>query len=160
MSHASVVGYVYNPGITCGVLRPDDSAVCEIEDALRIAERSGDDIALSNAWQTLGVALVHRQTAAERDRGQEVLAEVSEVLRRPGYNLGELPAVNVYLARETARRGDRDEALALMRAASTICSPRDTCWRGAFQRPASWWRHHWILGLRVTWPKPRPRSSG
>ena len=117
MSYATVVGCVYFPGIPTGVLRPDDSAVREIEDALRIAERSGDDLALAFARMTLGVALVHRQTAAERDRGQKLLAEVSEVFLRRGYDLGELPIVNVYLARERARRGDRDDAIPLMRAA-------------------------------------------
>ena len=103
--------------IPYGVLRPDDSAVREIEDALRIAERSGDDLALALARMTLGLALVHRQTAAERDRGQKLLAEVSDVFLRRGHNLGELPIVNVYLARERARRGDRDDAIPLMRAA-------------------------------------------
>ena len=66
---------------------------------------------------TLGLALVHRQTDAERDRGQQLLAEVSEVFLRQGYLLGELPIVNVYSARERARRGDRDDAIPLMRAA-------------------------------------------
>ena len=60
MSYATVVTYVYFPGIPFGVLRPDDSAVREIEDALRIAERSGDDLALAIARLTLGLALVHR----------------------------------------------------------------------------------------------------
>jgi hypothetical protein len=113
MSYATVVTYVYFPGIPNGMLRPDDSAVREIEDALRISERSGDDLALAFARMTLGLALVHRQTAAERDRGQKLLAEVSEVL----YNLCDLPIVNVYSARERARRGDRDDAIPLMRAA-------------------------------------------
>ena len=36
---------------------------------------------------------------------------------RRGHDLCELPIVNVYLARERARRGDRDEAIQLMRAA-------------------------------------------
>jgi hypothetical protein len=36
---------------------------------------------------------------------------------RRGHNLGELPIVNVYLARERARRGNRDDAIPLMRAA-------------------------------------------
>ena len=67
---------------------------------------------------TPGVALVHRPMAAERDRGQQLLAEVSEVLLRRGYLLGELPIVNVYLARERARRGDCDEAIPLMRGAA------------------------------------------
>jgi hypothetical protein len=118
MSYAAVVAYVYLPGILNGVLGPDDLAVREIEDALRIAERSGDDLAVSNARMALGVALVHRQRAPERDRGQKLLAEVHAVFLRRGRNLFELPMVNVYLARERARRGDRDDAIPLMRAAA------------------------------------------
>jgi class 3 adenylate cyclase len=117
LSYAAVVGVVYNPGITLGVLRPDDRAVREIEDALRIAERSGDDLALSNARSTLGLALVHRPTAADRDRGQQLLAEVRDVFLRRGHNLYDLPIVEVYLARQRARRGDRDDAAPLMRTA-------------------------------------------
>jgi class 3 adenylate cyclase len=117
MAYATVVTWVYSAGIPARVLRPDDSVVGEIEDALQNAERSGDDLAVAVARMTLGFALVHRPTAAERDRGQQVLAEVSEVFLRQGYILADLPIVNVYLARETARRGDRDEALPLIRAA-------------------------------------------
>ena len=116
-SYARAVTYVYGTGIPNRVLKPDDSTVREIEDALRIAERSADDLALSNASLTLGLVLVHRPTAAERDRGQQLLAEVSDVYLRRGHNLGELAIVNVYLARERARRGDRDDAIPLMRAA-------------------------------------------
>jgi hypothetical protein len=100
------------------VLAADDRVVREIEDTLRIAERSGDDLALVLARMTLGVALVHRHTDAERDRGQKILAEVSEVFLRGGYNLADLPIVNVLLARERALRGDRNDAIPLMRAAA------------------------------------------
>jgi class 3 adenylate cyclase len=117
MSYATVVTWVYAVGITSGVLRPDDSAVRESEDALRIAERSSDDLALSNARLTLGLALAHRPTAADRDLGQTLLAEVGEAFLGLGHNLAELPLVNVYLARERARHGDRDDAIPLMRAA-------------------------------------------
>ena len=117
LSYATVVTFAYMAGIPVGVLRPDDRAVDEIEDALRIAERSGDDVALAFARLTLGVALVHRATAAERDRGHKLLVEVSDVFVRRGYLLQALPIVNVYLARERARHGDRDEAVQLMRAA-------------------------------------------
>ena len=104
------------------MLVADDRAVREIEDALRIAERSGDDLALAFGRLTLGFALVHRQTDAERDRGQKLLAEVSEAFVREGHNLRDLPIVNVYLARvylarDRARRGDCDDAIPLMRAA-------------------------------------------
>jgi AAA ATPase domain len=117
MSYATVVSYAYLPAIVGGVLTPDDSAVREIEDALQIAERSGDDLALALARMTLGVALVHRSTAVERDRGHQVLAEISDVLLRRGYARTELPIVNVHAARERASRGDRDDAIPLMRAA-------------------------------------------
>jgi hypothetical protein len=117
LSYATVVAYVYFAGIPCGVLRPDDSAMREIEDALRIAERSGDDLALSNARSTLGLALVHRQTAAERDRGWMLLAEASDVFRRRGYFLWDLALVDVYSMRERARRGDRDGAIPIIRTA-------------------------------------------
>ncbi len=117
LSYALVVTYVYFPGIVNGMLRPDDSAIREIEDALQIAERSGDDLAVTFARMTLGLALVHRPTAAERECGQTLLAEVREVMVRQGYLLGDRPIVEVHVARERARRGERDEAIPLMRAA-------------------------------------------
>ena len=104
LSYAIVVTYVYFPGIPYGALRADDSAMGEIEDALAIAERSSDNGALAVTRMALGLALVHRPTAAERDRGQELLAEVSDVFVRRGYRLCDVPLVNVYLARERARR--------------------------------------------------------
>jgi len=117
MSYALVVTYLYILGIPGGVLMPDDSVVRESEDALQSAERSGDDHAVTLARMTLGLALLHRPTASERDRGLTLLGEVSEAFLRPGHYLCELPIINVYLARERARRGDRDEAIPLMRAA-------------------------------------------
>ncbi len=130
MSYATVVGSVYWSGLLSGVLRPDDSAVREIEDALRMAERSGDDIALTLAQLTLGFALAHRETDVERDRGQELLAGVSEVFLRRGHNLCDLPIVDVYLARARARRGDRDDAIPLMRAAvdHLVRQGQQLCW--------------------------------
>jgi class 3 adenylate cyclase len=117
VSYARAVTYVYGMGIPAGVLRADDRAMREIGDALVKAEQSGDDLAVTNARMTLGVALVHRPTAAERDRGQLLLAEVSETLLRRGQHLCDLSIVNVDVARERARRGDRDGAIPLMRAA-------------------------------------------
>ncbi|MGO9928336.1 MAG: cyclase, partial [Mycobacterium sp.] len=116
-SYAIVVTYVYLAGISFGVLRPDDFAMREIAAALHKAERSGDDLALGLVRVTLGVALMHRDAAAERDRGRQLLAEVSEALSGKGQNLGELPLIDVYTAREMARHGDRDGAIPLMRAA-------------------------------------------
>ena len=118
MSYATVVTYAYSAAIPPGMLRPDDRAMGEIEDALRIAEQSGDDVAVAISRMTLGIALVHRRTNAERDRGRQVLAEVSEVFVRRGFFLAELPIVEVCLAREKAQRGDHDGAIPLLRVAA------------------------------------------
>jgi hypothetical protein len=118
MSYATVVAYAYSAAIPPGMLRPDDRAMGEIQDALRIAEQSGDDVAVAISRMTLGIALVHRGTNAERDRGRQVLAEVSEVLVRRGFFLAELPIVEVCLAREQAQRGDRDGAIPPLRRAA------------------------------------------
>jgi class 3 adenylate cyclase len=116
MSYAIVVGYVYLGGIPMGALVADDSSVREMEDAVEIAERSGDDYAVAIARGVLGVALVHRHTAAHRDRGQQLLAEISDVFVGRRQQLCDRPLINIYSARETARRGDRDDAIPLMRA--------------------------------------------
>jgi class 3 adenylate cyclase len=115
LSFVTVVSYVHTAGIPAGPLLPDDSAVGEIQEALAIAERSGDNLQLGVAWLTLGLALVHRPTDAERDRGQKLLAEVREVFLRGGHFLCDLPMIDMYVARETARRGGRDKAIPLMR---------------------------------------------
>jgi class 3 adenylate cyclase len=114
LSYVTVVSYVYSAGIPAGALRPDDSAVREIEDALAIAERSGDNLQLGVAQLTLGFALVHRHTDTERDRGRKLLAEVREVFLRGRHFLCDLPMLDAYVARETARRGNRDQAIPLM----------------------------------------------
>jgi class 3 adenylate cyclase len=115
-SYAGVVGYVYLLGIPFGVRRPDDRALHDIEDALRIAERSSDDVVVGFIRATLGIALVHRDTIVERARGQQLLAEVGEVFLSRGRNLCDLPIVEVHSARETARQGDRDAAIPVIRA--------------------------------------------
>ncbi len=118
LSYTGVIAYVYFPGVMSGMLRPDDTAMREIEDAVRIAERSGDDVALAFACMTFSVALLNRPTAADRERGQKLLDKVIEMYNRRGQNVGLLPAINVCRAREMVRRGDRDEAIPLLRAAA------------------------------------------
>jgi class 3 adenylate cyclase len=116
LSYATVVAYLYFPGIPFGALAADDQAVREVEDALQIAERSGDDMAWVYARATAGIALVHRRTDADRYRGQKLLAEAGEEFESRGHNLSNLAFAKVCLAREQARRGDCDESIPLMRA--------------------------------------------
>ncbi len=89
----------------------------EIEDALRIAERSGDDLALAHARLALGMRWCTATTARSvtADRSSSPRSATCSCARDS--NLCDLPVVEVYLARERARRGDRDDAIPLMRAA-------------------------------------------
>jgi hypothetical protein len=109
---------------------------------------------------TLGVALVHRHTAAEHDRGQQFLAEVSDEFLRHRHHLADLPIVNVYVARERARHGDRDGAIPLMRAAVDHLFREGrllewgVCATGVLVETLS------IAAPTLTWPKPRLQSSG
>ena len=112
-SYAMVVT-AYMGGIPNGVVSPKDSVINEIEGALGISERCGDDSALTITRVTLGLALIHHQTVAMRHRGEKLLAEV---FRQDGYGASNSPIVEVCLARERAQWGEREEAISLMRAA-------------------------------------------
>ena len=116
-SYVTVVAYVYFPGLPMGALAAHDSALREIEDALQIAERSGDDMALAFARAALGLVLVHRHTDAELFTGQKLLAVACDAFQSRGHNLSELRLLNAYVARERSRSGDPDEAIPLMFAA-------------------------------------------
>ncbi len=105
LTYAGALTYVLGAGIGFGVLLSDDAVMREIENAVVIAERACDDFAVSHVMVTLGLALVHRSTAAERDRGQQILTEVGDVFLREEHHVGDLPMVSIYTAREMAREG-------------------------------------------------------
>ena len=117
MSHAVVNTYAYGYGISCGVLPADDAALRDVEEALESTERSSEDFALGFARWALGMALVHRESPAERERGLAVLGQVRDMCLQGRFYQFSLAAVDVYAARERARRGDRDGAIPQMRAA-------------------------------------------
>jgi hypothetical protein len=96
-------------------LLADDAALCDIEEALALAERASDDLALGLARFTLGVALVHRDSPADRERGLELLGQVRDMCLQGRFYLSLLAVVDMCTARERARRGDRDGAIPLLR---------------------------------------------
>ena len=95
MSHAIVNTYAYGVAIAGGVLLADDAALRDIEEALEITERSSEDFALGFARWTLGMALVHRDSPAERERGLEVLGQVRDMCLQGRFYLFMLAAVDV-----------------------------------------------------------------
>ena len=79
MSHARVITFTYGAAIARGVLLADDAALRDIEEALASSERSSEDIAVGMARGTMGIALVHRDSPAERERGLVVLGQVRDM---------------------------------------------------------------------------------
>jgi class 3 adenylate cyclase len=123
LSQASIIDIRYSWPITGGAVLADDTALRETREALSIAEASGDDMALAVALEALGIVLVHRESPADRERGLAVLTQVREMCLSNRFSVSELPLVEVYIAREMARCGDRDSAIAVMRgAADSLCS--------------------------------------
>jgi hypothetical protein len=118
MSHARVITFTYGFALLGGVPLAEDAALRDIEGALGIIERSSDDIAVGLARGTLGLALVLRDSSAERERGLEVLGQVRDMCLDGRFFVFMLPVIDVWAARGRARCGDPDGALPQMRAAT------------------------------------------
>ncbi len=113
---ACVLAWTYGNSMLYGVPRVDDSALRVFEEAVQTAAESSD-LAVGLAEYTLGIALLNRDTPADRHRGLEMMVQVRDtVLRARGLFL--LPVIETCVARETARRGDRDSAIPVMRKAA------------------------------------------
>ena len=78
-SQSAVVTVTYGAAIQNGVILADDVALRDIQEALDIAERSADDLALGFALLTMGSALIERDSAAVwRPRGGIAGAALSQ----------------------------------------------------------------------------------
>ena len=122
-TRASVMFYTFAAPIACGITQPDDAARREIDAALATAEFVGDDLAVAFAKYTKGLVLLHGD-GADHDRGLEVLTQVRELIGQGRFWASELPAVQVYVARERARNGDIDGAIGDMRTGLDVLFER------------------------------------
>jgi hypothetical protein len=113
LSQAAVVGYK-SFAITRGGFLADDAALTDIDEAVGVAERSSDDVALVLVRLALGFALIHHDRA-DRQRGFEVLAQVRETCVKERFSLNVIPICDVYAAREKAELGDLDRAVEQLR---------------------------------------------
>jgi hypothetical protein len=107
----------YGTGICAGALLADDAAVELMDEALQMAERSGDDFALATARMALGLALMHRDSPTDRERGLTVLTQTRDMCLHEHFTLSELPIVEAYAAWEQGRRGNLDGAIPVLRKA-------------------------------------------
>jgi len=111
---ALVLTWTYG-GIPYGVLRADDSSLHTIEEAVQTTQKASSDHALMFAEYALGAVLLYRDTAADRHRGLELMVQAREWQREQAPSL--VPVTELLVAPERARRGDRDNAIAVMRQA-------------------------------------------
>ncbi len=88
-----------------------------IEEAAQTAEESSNDVALSLAEYTLGVALLSRDAAADRHRGLELMLQFRDTCLHKQVALQMVPVIELSAARERVRSGDRDAAIPVMRQA-------------------------------------------
>ena len=80
LTHALVVFWKYGWAITNEVLVADDTAVRELDEALQIAEESGDDTALGLVKYILGIALVNSGRMQRTiSAGLDLLAQVRDM---------------------------------------------------------------------------------
>jgi class 3 adenylate cyclase len=113
---SGAVAWTYGFAMQYGVLLTDDSVVRASEDAVRTAERASSDRAMGLAAYTLAVGLLNRDDTADRQRGLELMTRARDIwLRKRALFL--IPVTDLWAARETARRGDRDTAIGEMRQA-------------------------------------------
>ena len=118
VTHALLVAGIYGVAVENGVLRADDFPIREIEETLQIAEKSSGDTALSSVKLLLGAMLTYRHAPADRQRGLDMLTQIRDMWVRKRTRLYLVPAAEVGIARERARRGDRDGAIPVMRSAT------------------------------------------
>ena len=114
VSQATVMAYKYI-SIARGIVLADDVAVAEIEEAMQTAERSSDQIAVILVRMALGIVLVHH-SAADSQRGYDILTELRETCVRERYALNSVPILNVYAARESVDHGDVNGGVEQLRA--------------------------------------------
>lgn len=113
---SGTIAWSYGFALQHGLLRPNDSILEACQYAVQTAYRASSDRAVGLAAYTLGVALLLSDSDTDRARGLESMADARTVWERK-QAIFLLPAADVWMAEEAARRGDLDAAIELVRAA-------------------------------------------
>jgi adenylate cyclase len=111
---ASVMWYSYMFAFSYGVLRPDADDLRFSEEALALAEQSGDDLAVDTTRAVRGALLL--QHGADDSTGLRLLEETCERCRNRQFSPIALQVMEILAAREQARRGDFAHAIDATRA--------------------------------------------
>jgi adenylate cyclase len=95
-----------------GAILPDATALRDTAEVLQIAEQAADDFNLVIARLTRGLVLVHCD-GADRAAGFELLRKARQTAVDGRFYLLALPIVDTQIAKEKARTGDLDGAIAM-----------------------------------------------
>jgi adenylate cyclase len=106
----------YALGVLAGALRPDSDAVSMTAGILERAEQRGDDLGLATAIFLHGLMLA-QQPEPDRSRGLSLLATVRETVMQQRAMQVFLSLIDIEFAREQARRGQIDDAVAVLLSA-------------------------------------------
>ncbi len=113
LSKSTIITYKY-AGIPRGVFLADDNVLREVESALKLVERSSDDMAYFLLRLTFAIALIYH--GADRSRGYDLMRSLRETSLKERFAMNMLPVTDIYLARERAERGEEDLAIQQWRA--------------------------------------------
>ena len=103
--------FKYVTGLALGALVPDATALAETEEALHIAQRYSEDMALGLAQVARGMILIHSGDASCRQEGFALLGSARDLAVQERYAMSEVPIIDVETAAESARLGDVDSAI-------------------------------------------------
>ncbi|MGA9359495.1 MAG: cyclase, partial [Mycobacterium sp.] len=112
---AALMLYVYGIGVANGLLLPDAAMLRASAEALRVAEERGDEFALALARFLRGLILAQHD-GSQRADGLELLGQSRETALRDRVNQAAWQQLKVERAKEEARTGDLDAAVAGLRA--------------------------------------------
>lgn len=113
-TQAAVTNYGYGVPVMNGAIAPDATALWYTADALRTAERSGDDVSLAWARLAHGIMLV-RLHDGDQGSGMDILAIGRQQALRHGDRLA-VTMADVQIAESKSHTGDNDAAIEIARA--------------------------------------------
>ncbi|MGA7054771.1 MAG: cyclase, partial [Mycobacterium sp.] len=129
-SYVFALMWKYVASIPFGALPPDATAMRETAEALRIAERSGEDFVLGMGLLSRGLVLVSRD-GPQREAGLDLFTQARDAALTERFSLTALAIVEPEFATEKARTGDIDGGIEMVRAVvDGAYESGDMIWRG------------------------------
>jgi adenylate cyclase len=101
--------------IANGALLPDETTLDDTAEALELAQRFGEDVALECAHAVHGLILV-QQSSEERWDGFELLTRARDAALQERCFMIVVPMIDIELAKKKARAGDYEGAIEMARA--------------------------------------------